>query len=332
MLLCRPPVVLLLAALGLTGCGGQNDDAKSTQRKDSPGVTFNAAIRDAQAVKAGDFPKPEGRTLQQIAKTLPAVNVGLATSVYTPGKNRLAFGVIDEEQRFVYGKTAVYLARGPDETALGPFPAPADPLVVAPAFRSQAAATESDEIAAIYETQVDLPKPGRWHVLAMSKAQGKTFGAATTLEVTRSSSIPAKGHRAPRTATDALTSAAGDIKAIDTRVPPDDMHERSFKDVVGRKPVALLFATPQLCQSRVCGPVVDIAAQLKEQYGDRVEFIHQEVFVDNEVNKGLRPPLRRFGLKTEPWLFTVDRQGRVAARLEGSFGNQAFKRAIEAAL
>ena len=31
-------------------------------------------------------------------------------------------------------------------------------------------------------------------------------------------------------------------------------------EVVGKKPVALLFATPQLCQSRVCGPVVDIAA------------------------------------------------------------------------
>ena len=37
------------------------------------------------------------------------------------------------------------------------------------------------------------------------------------------------------------------------------MHAKSFADVVGRKPVALLFATPQLCQSRVCGPVVDVA-------------------------------------------------------------------------
>ena len=37
-------------------------------------------------------------------------------------------------------------------------------------------------------------------------------------------------------------------------------------------------------------------------------------------------------LHSEPWLFTVDRRGRVAARLEGSFGFTAFERAIRAAL
>jgi len=63
-----------------------------------------------------------------------------------------------------------------------------------------------------------------------------------------------------------------------------------------------------------------------------MEFIHQEVYVDNDVAKGLRPPLEAFGLSTEPWLFTVDADGRVAARLEGSFGNDAFRRAVEAAL
>ncbi len=323
-------MVALLVALVLPGCGG--DDSESDEAQTTPGVTFDEAIRDAGAPRAADFPQPKGRTLQQIAQALPAVNVGLATSVYTPGENRLAFGVIDEQRSFVYGKTAVYLARGAGAKAIGPFPAPADPLVVEPPFRSQNAAQESDAIAAIYESEVDLPRPGQWQVLTMTKAQGKVYGAATTIRVRRSSPIPAKGAPAPRTETDTRTSAGGDMESIDTRVPPDDMHEESFDDVLGKKPVALLFATPQLCESRVCGPVVDIAAQLKREYGDRMEFIHQEVFVDNAVEKGFRPPLRRFRLKTEPWLFTVDKQGRVAARLEGSFGIQAFKKAIEAAL
>jgi hypothetical protein len=39
-----------------------------------------------------------------------------------------------------------------------------------------------------------------------------------------------------------------------------------------------------------------------------------------------------FGLTTEPWLFTFTRDGRVAARLEGSFGNNSFREAVEAAL
>jgi hypothetical protein len=105
-----------------------------------------------------------------------------------------------------------------------------------------------------------------------------------------------------------------------------------FASVIGKKPVALVFATPQLCQSRVCGPVVDVAIQLEAQYRDRVTFIHEEVYVGNDLKKGYRPELRVFHLQTEPWLFTFNRQGRIAARLEGSFGVNAFKRALDAAL
>ena len=61
-------------------------------------------------------------------------------------------------------------------------------------------------------------------------------------------------------------------------------------------------------------------------------FIHQEVYVDNDANKGLRPPLRAFALPTEPWLFVVDRDGRITRRLEGSFGFNAFQAAIKTAL
>jgi hypothetical protein len=148
----------------------------------------------------------------------------------------------------------------------------------------------------------------------------------------RETSIPDVGERPPAISTDTIASA-GSEEAVDTRVPPaPDLHKTDFKDVLGKKPVALLFATPQLCQSRVCGPVVDIELQMRTKYGDRMEFIHQEVYVDNKVDKGLRPPLKAFGLPTEPWLFTFDREGRVAARLEGSFGLRAFEDAIKAAL
>jgi len=56
------------------------------------------------------------------------------------------------------------------------------------------------------------------------------------------------------------------------------------------------------------------------------------VFVDDDASKGLRPPLRAFGLQTEPWLFITDRSGRITARLEGSFGFNAFEAAIKTGL
>jgi len=78
--------------------------------------------------------------------------------------------------------------------------------------------------------------------------------------------------------------------------------------------------------------VTDIAVSLQHRFGNRITFIHQEVYVDNQPSKGLRPQLKAFGLQTEPWLFTIDRHGRIAARLEGSFGVNAFTAALQAAL
>ncbi len=78
--------------------------------------------------------------------------------------------------------------------------------------------------------------------------------------------------------------------------------------------------------------MTDIALQLKQKYGDQMDFIHQEVYVSNDPKKGLRPPLKAFNLQSEPWLFIVGPDGKVTARMEGSFGVNAFERAINTAL
>ncbi len=96
--------------------------------------------------------------------------------------------------------------------------------------------------------------------------------------------------------------------------------------------MALLFSTPELCHSRVCGPVTDIMVELQHQFGSRIVFIHQEVYVDNNPTKGLRPSCTHFHLQTEPWLFTVNRKGVIAARLDGVFGVDEARAALEAAL
>jgi len=320
--------LIALAALVPLGCGGERDQGERAAR--SP---LEPQLASAARVAPGDFPAVGGRTLQQIADTAKAgPQVGLATSVFVPGINRIAFGLIDPKGSFLYGKTAVYLAPTPRDRARGPFPAPADSLLVRPPYRSRGAAEEDAEIAAIYSTQVRLPRAGRYAALMLTQTAQGALGAPTQITVAKRTPVPARGEPAPRVATDTLASAGGSIKAIDTRDPPDDMHDLDLRDVVGRRPVALLFATPALCESRVCGPVTDIAQQLKADYRDRVAFIHQEVYRDNDPRKGLRPPLEAFGLRSEPWLFTIDRDGRVAARLEGSFGLGEFRRALDAAL
>jgi hypothetical protein len=321
------------AVLVSVGCGGDDGSGGETSSGADRGAAFERKLETAQHPASGDFPASQGMTLQQVADGVQRVQAGLASSEFTPGRNRLAFGVVGNDNKLVYGPSAVYLAPTPNDPARGPFLAPADPLVVDPPFRSKQAALESDAVAAIYETEVTLPRPGGYAVLVVTKTgAGQLVGGGTEIAVRRSSPIPAVGERPPRVETETVASSGGDIKSIETRDPADEMHEENFGDVLGEKPVVLLMATPALCQTRVCGPVTDIAAQLQEEYGDRATFIHQEVYEDNDVQKGLRKPLREFGLRTEPWLFTFDSSGRVAARLEGSFGNRAFRDAVEAAL
>jgi hypothetical protein len=317
------------ATIPAAGCDGSDADGGGASSPNASPPAPPPEVAAAQHPARSEFPGARGQTLRDLADTLnggPAV--ALATAIHTPGRNRVAFGLIQPDGRFLYGKTAVYVARGENAPARGPYVAPADSLEVRPPFRS----ASDDDVKAVYRAEVDLPRPGRWLVLTVTRVGDGFVGAAGEVVVRRSTGVPAVGDAAPRVHTPTLASVGGRVEEIDTRVPPGDLHDEDLADVLGRRPVALLFATPALCRSRVCGPVADVALQLKSAYGDRVAFIHNEVYVDNNPAKGLRPQLRAYGLTTEPWLFAIDRDGRVAARLEGAFGVDEFRAAVEQAI
>ncbi len=141
--------------------------------------------------------------------------------------------------------------------------------------------------------------------------------------------VPRVGEKAPKISTPTAEDAGGDLAKITTRLPPDTQNRVDYADALGKEPIVLLFATPQFCQSRVCGPVVDVAEQVKEQYGDEAAFIHMEIYNDNDPSKGVRPQVRSFRLPSEPWLFAIDRQGLVQAEVEGAFGVDEMTSVVE---
>ncbi|HEX6020779.1 MAG TPA: hypothetical protein VFZ00_02205 [Solirubrobacter sp.] len=327
---------LALVVLALAGCGGGSEATTPAdpveQVPESGGI--REAVREAQSPDPESFPPAEGKTLQEVADAVGAGPQGaLAVQTVTTGESRIAFGMIGQDGKAIYGPSAIYIAPTPNDPAEGPFVAPADVLLTQERYRSKQAATEADPFAAIYATTAKFDKPGTWAVLLATRQNGRLVGAPAQIEVKSKAAdkIPDVGEKAPDVHTDTLESVKGDESLLDTRQPPSDMHA-DLAEVRGKKPVALLFATPQLCTSRVCGPVADIALQLKAKYGDGMEFIHQEVWVDNDTNKGLREPLKAFNLQTEPWLFVLDKRGEITARLEGSFGLREFEEAIKTAL
>ena len=121
------------------------------------------------------------------------------------------------------------------------------------------------------------------------------------------------------------------------------MHDVDFADVIGKKPVILVFATPALCQSRVCGPVVDIAEELKSETSPSdAAFIHMEIYNNNTIAPGClegtravsecqRPQVLAYHLPTEPWVFAIDRHGKIVHRLEGAFSKEELANALKMA-
>ncbi len=314
----------LAAALIASGCGGSSDDT-------STGGT--------SAPSASDFPDPAGKSLPELARegSQSDLMVAPTESVFDVGANRYGFGVFAVEGDPVDdAQVAIYAAPSGSNTSkdvVGPFPAVSSSLITPAAFQSQTTSQDPDAATTVYTTEVDFPRAGKWDVLAMIRGDdgSYTYSAIHTADVGAKDDIPDVGDEAPAIHTPTADDVGGDLTKIDTRNPADTMHDTDLADVAGEEPVVLLFATPALCQSRVCGPVVDIAEQVKSERPDDAAYIHMEIFNDNDPNKGARPEVLDYGLQTEPWLFVLDADGKVSTRIEGAFSKEELEGAIDKA-
>jgi len=89
------------------------------------------------------------------------------------------------------------------------------------------------------------------------------------------------------------------------------------------------FATPLYCQSRTCGPVVDVVSAVRKKLEGRgVRFVHVEIFEGNDPAKGVNRWVDEWKLPTEPFTFVVDRTGVVRAKLEGAFSVTELEKAV----
>ncbi|HEX3172981.1 MAG TPA: hypothetical protein VHQ43_02025 [Solirubrobacterales bacterium] len=338
----------LAAAAVTAGCGGSDSSTSSTE-----------AATNRPAPPKSAFPQPEGKTLAEIVKETEGHSelvVSPAALVFHKGENRYPMGVFESDRTQINdAEVALYVAKVPkssgksakggdhekgslaqartealEEPATGPFPAAIESLATKPAYRAQTTSSDPDAATAVYTTEVDFPSNGEWRIAAVVKQGGET--TATLLPsatVGEYESIPKVGQKAPPIHTPTADDVGGDLSKVTTRIPPDTQNRVDYADALGKEPIVLLFATPQFCQSRVCGPVVDVAEQVKDQYGDDAAFIHMEIYDDNDPSKPVRPQVRAFNLPSEPWLFAIDRQGTIRAEIEGAFGVPLLTKTVE---
>lgn len=181
--------------------------------------------------------------------------------------------------------------------------------------------------------KVEFDTPGFWGAdFVATTGRGRIEIPQRAFGVKEESIIPNIGDPVPPSRN--LTLADVDsIEEIETRVPPDDMHELSVAQALELgKPFVVVFATPMFCVTRMCGPVTDIAAALHQRYGGQVNFIHIEPW-DLKIARGegrLVPIdiVSEWNLPTEPWVFVVGEDGKVASRFEGLVSTGELEAAI----
>ncbi|MFL2640469.1 MAG: hypothetical protein ACJ0OL_04020 [Dehalococcoidia bacterium] len=178
----------------------------------------------------------------------------------------------------------------------------------------------------IYVLNVEeLNYPGEWQLeltVRNLEGQGKIREIQTTFLASEEVTFLPVGSRVPLMSNRTLGEGFA-LEELSTHPNPDPaMYTMTVEKAINKnRPSVVIFSTPAYCQSKVCGPVLDIVMSVKNLYESEIDFIHVEPFdLQALIDSGdflLSPPAREWGLPSEPWVIIVDRYGKVVAKFEG---------------
>ena len=296
----RTAILLAVAAgltVGLVGCGETSREAATTTSSNTLRAVWDRPGENVTVVP-GD-------------------------ADFGPGLVRYSFLVVRKNGAPVYRpRAAVSVADGLDAAPFQHTTARLERIGVGPEG-------EAGDVQALYVAKLRLPKPGTYWLVA--EPNGAAVQALGQVDVKEKTDSPAVGSPAPRSDTPKLGDAP--IGMLTTRTPPDrDLLRWSVADsLAAHKPFVVVFATPKFCQSRTCGPVVDVVESVSKTFPG-VRFIHVEIYKDNDPQKGENRWVRQWRLPTEPWIFLVGADGRIKAKFEGSVSVAELRQAVQSTL
>ncbi|MBW3657812.1 MAG: twin-arginine translocation signal domain-containing protein [Actinobacteria bacterium] len=305
----------LLAGLGATGAGlvlaacgqGQPDVGATQDATGAPATTpqdGDAAVQAALDAAGVDAP---------VTMTVLVASFEPMTG---PGR-RLQFGLLDEGREPALDlDVRAHLVRADDATdASGPLEA---------TFHG-----EGLEDRGVYVVETDLEQPGTYDLVVVT-ADGSAAGTAAIRVITpEQSAVVNTGEEFPAIETPTVEDPK-DLEELCTRDPDCGMHGISLDTALAEgAPTVLVISTPKYCATRICGPVVDVVLQVREETErDDVRFIHAEVFKD----AGNTPTdvVTELQLPTEPWTFVIAGDGTLAERFDGPVVPSLLREAVAA--
>lgn len=319
----RTRLLAAAAALALfaAACGGGDKeiDATPTSGRQSQGIAAVVASYDLAVNQPRRFIVGVLRDDQQQVVAFGTVQMGFA---FLGTKEQPA-----SQAKFLFTSQARFL------------PIPGQNLDLNTPGPRLGSGSEGTGVYASYNVKFD--KPGLWGVQVVAKIGGKSRRANANFEVAEAPSVPSPGQAAPRTKNPIASSTGVDPSAIDSRadetkpVPDTDLHDTVIADAIAaRRPLMVVVSTPTYCVSRFCGPITDGIEALAKLQGDKVDFVHLEVWQDFE-KKALNPAAAEWispggGDANEPWIFTVKSDGTIGERFDNVVTEGELLAAIQA--
>lgn len=275
-----------------------------------------------------------------------AIQPVFAFSEAVVGRNRIALGLVRDGTPLNDPQAKVHLRLfGPNNTS------------GQPTVESDATYYGQGLPVGYYVAYPTLDTPGEWRIEIQAQASGQSQPSVNKqrLEVKPTSDVPNIGDKAIPVKTLTVKDVPDPSRLSSGKTVDPAMYQISLDDALkSGKPTALLFATPGFCKTATCGPSLSVLEGLQKQYGDKINFIHVEVYkypfaesvvaqdqaarkaasenraiTSAEARVGLSDAMATWGLYSEPWLYLIDAQGIIVARYEGGITQQELGPVLE---
>ena len=265
---------------------------------------------------------PPSTVAPNVGEQQGAIQVVIATSELVVGPNRVALGLLEDnvpipDAAQTRVKARWYAIKGDQATLVGEEDAryygeglgQRGTFVVHPRF----------DASGQWGLEVEAQRPGRPPTVQR-----------ISVDVREQGNAPMIGVSAPQTRTP-TSKQVKDLKTITSATTPDPrLYELSIDQALANgKPSLILFSTPGFCQTQVCGPGVDVLSRLADTFGPTVNTVHVEVYQYPFEQLRFVGAMREWGLQTEPWLFLVGTDGKIASRYEGGITVEEIQPDVE---
>jgi hypothetical protein len=271
----------------------------------------------------------------------------LVSTQITAGPSRFLFTLIDSSNQVLAAAdvpvTADFynLAVDPERPVASTTASYLDPGTGRGLYRTNVDFTCAGEWGVVVTAELPAPLPSGAPSGAVASPATQTVTSRVIFQVAPAGTVPAIGAPAPESDSPVAATAA-DLARISTDDDPDpDFYTMTIAQAVtSGMPSAILFATPQFCQTATCGPMLDLMETIAADYKGQVQFVNVEPYRLRETPQGLQPDLDAdgrlqpvqsvldWGLPTEPYLFIVDADGRIFASFEGILGEDEVRTAL----